>query len=87
MDTLYLPAHLITPFFQGKPIRYRFGRGEEQTGVLHITVLLDGSCNIQLGGLHRERGTVHSTGQTLSADMLDRVTWDGEKKEFFAIFE
>ncbi|SKB00185.1 hypothetical protein SAMN02745166_03088 [Prosthecobacter debontii] len=87
MDTVYLPAHLIVPFFQGRPIRYRYGQGEERTGTLHIDVFQDGLCSIQLQGVCSAFGAVQNDVRTLNASMLDRIQWDGAKREFVGFFE
>ena len=86
-EYFYLPSHLIQPFFQDKPIRFRIGQGEEQTGVLDITVSLDRSCRVQIMRVRNFRTAACSAAQILTSEMLDKVRWDASKGEFFAIFD
>lgn len=86
-DFFYLPANLIQPFFQDKPIRFRIAQGEEQTGVLDITVSTNRSCRVQIMHVRSFHTATYSAAQTLTSDMLDKVRWDASKKEFFAIFD
>jgi hypothetical protein len=86
METVYLPKHLLIPFFDQKKILYTFGDGPEQSGWLSLTVFADGSVSLQLYSVATAQGVVHGAGQTLTADMLEGVSWDSTSQTFRGVF-
>ena len=82
MEQIYLPKHLLMPFFDGKPVFYKTDNKEEKQGRFGLTVFGNGSVSLQLYSQSTEHGVVHSGGQTLTNDMLDKVFWDEGRRAF-----
>ena len=77
---------MILPFFHEKPIHYRYTDDRDfEIGALDVTVNPDGSCHIQISTTSSKIGGAASGALALDSDMVDKISWDGEK--FMAIFE
>jgi hypothetical protein len=80
MEDVYLPKHLLMPFFHGQSILYRIAPNLEYTeGELDLTVFGGGLCHIQIRDVSSKLGTTQSVCVPLDSSMLDRVSWDGKK--------
>lgn len=86
MERIYLPKHLLMPFFDEQKIYYKMGNKPEALGWLGLVVFGDGSVSLQLYSQSKEHGAVRGDGQTLASDILDKIFWNGERKAFEGSF-
>jgi hypothetical protein len=87
METVYLPQHLLAPFFDQKQIRYRIEDGPEQSGWLNLTVLGRGEVSLLIYTVQSQHTTYSSDSMRVNSAMIDNISWDSAKSEFQAIFD
>jgi hypothetical protein len=86
MEKIYLPRHLLMPFFNEKEFHYKTDSNPEKKGWLGLTVSGDGSVCLHLYSVASKFGLPRSDGQILTKDMIDKIFWSEERKAFVAIF-
>ena len=88
MEDVYLPKHLLMPFFHGQPILYRIAPNLEYTeGEIDLTVFGGGLCHIQIRDFSSKRAGSQTVSVPLTPSMLDRVSWDSKIGKFRGDFE